>query len=101
MVKPQMWNRYAYALNNPLRFIDPTGEVVALANLSSEDRSQLLLDLNAFTGNEYGVNKNGELTVINYGQNASATADGVPRFGDRGNSNVWRDLKQWERRHLR
>jgi hypothetical protein len=24
---PQSWNRYSYTLNNPLRYIDPTGEV--------------------------------------------------------------------------
>jgi RHS repeat-associated protein len=24
---PQTWNRYSYVLNNPLRFIDPTGEL--------------------------------------------------------------------------
>jgi RHS repeat-associated protein len=24
---PQTWNRYTYGLNNPLRFIDPTGEL--------------------------------------------------------------------------
>ncbi|HEV7920538.1 MAG TPA: RHS repeat-associated core domain-containing protein [Thermoanaerobaculia bacterium] len=72
--QPQQWNRYSYALGNPLSLVDPSGEVVALADLTPEDRNQLLTDLNAFTGNEYGVNNDGELTVISYGANASPTA---------------------------
>jgi hypothetical protein len=47
---------------------------IDLASLTPDERNQLLRDLNAFTGNEYGVNKHGELTMINYGQNASTTA---------------------------
>lgn len=31
--RPQSLNRYAYALNNPLKFVDPTGEFVFLAIL--------------------------------------------------------------------
>jgi RHS repeat-associated protein len=28
LVNPQLWNRYAYGLNNPLRYVDPDGRCI-------------------------------------------------------------------------
>ena len=30
-INPQSWNRYAYTFNNPLKYVDKTGEIVDLA----------------------------------------------------------------------
>lgn len=38
---PQQFNRYAYALNNPLRFLDPTGERLQLSGDVNEAQKQL------------------------------------------------------------
>jgi len=45
--KPQLWNRYSYALNNPLVFVDPTGEDVSIAltflgALSEQQKAELI-----------------------------------------------------------
>jgi len=61
---PISFNRYTYSLNNPLRYIDPNGEKVKLTSLKPEQQRQLLSELNALTGNVYGIDEEGYLVLI-------------------------------------
>jgi RHS repeat-associated protein len=71
---PQSWNRFAYVQGNPLKYVDPEGEVVCMAGLTEEQQHELLTKLNQFTGNTYGADENGNLVLISTGDNSSATA---------------------------
>jgi RHS repeat-associated protein len=48
---PQSWNLYAYARNNPLIYIDPTGEAIELLG-DEEERKKALKLLQQGVGNE-------------------------------------------------
>jgi RHS repeat-associated protein len=36
LVNPQKWNKYAYGLNNPFRYVDPDGRQEAVAGIAAE-----------------------------------------------------------------
>jgi RHS repeat-associated protein len=61
LANPQRWNRYAYGLNNPLKWVDRDGRDVSIAvqftgNWSSQDRSSVVGRIASWYG-EQGVGK--------------------------------------------
>jgi len=52
--QPQQWNRYAYAINNPLLYVDPTGESIQLSN-DKDERERQLQALREAVGAEAGA----------------------------------------------
>lgn len=50
IANPQMWNRYTYALNNPLKYVDPTGKDVSIGisftgDWTDEQKKRVIADV--------------------------------------------------------
>lgn len=63
-------SRYAYANNNPVRYVDPTGKVVQLAN----EQKTLLGLINSRASNAFTVDKKGNLQSAGGGEDASKSS---------------------------
>lgn len=55
---PQSWNRYTYTQNNPLRYVDPTGEFQAPSEIA-DDLDDQLDELELFLSNQLPANATG------------------------------------------
>ena len=82
--QPQQWNRYSYAINNPLLFVDPTGESIRLSN-DPQERERQMQALREAVGPEAAA-----YLYVNQGTNADGSAnyyvgiyDHNPTNGDR------------------
>src|SRR5207253_2878934 len=51
---PQQWNRYGYAANNPLKYVDPSGELIELTGGTQAERDEALNELRFLVGKEAG-----------------------------------------------
>jgi hypothetical protein len=73
LVDPQQWNRYAYARNNPLRYVDPDGRAIE----TPWDALNVGIGVASFAGNVAAGNVGGAV-VDALGIVYDATATAVP-----------------------
>lgn len=91
LADPQQINMYGYARNNPLKYIDPKGEDLNLAQLSEEDRQKLIAELQKKSGLQLNYNaKSGLLEIAGRLKGGSSTyREGLSALiGDKRTFNV-------------
>jgi RHS repeat-associated protein len=76
---PQTWNRYSYTLNNPLRYVDPTGLFTIGSGVSHDEEEQIIAAYDALVAAQ-GKLKAGSKAYNNIGR-------ALKRLGKPGEAN--------------
>ena len=99
---PQRWNRYAYSLNNPIKFVDPDGLDIVLADSNARAWAMHGYMMSARFRTEFNLAKNNpnvQLTLKSGGEQGSdVDAKGKPKVTSglttfKGDGTVVREFK--------
>jgi len=74
LVDPQRWNRYAYARNNPLRYVDPDGRVLILSGSQTAQTQATAIANSGLFGQQLIIAANGVASLQGTGQQGPPTA---------------------------
>ena len=76
LVRPEQWNAYIYAINNPLRYRDPSGEKVELQGKTDAERAAERQRIRNILGEERWK----LVSVSADGKTLSISAENIPKF---------------------
>jgi RHS repeat-associated protein len=78
--KPEQWNRYVYAINNPLKFVDPDGREIRInSSLTEKERNEILYHLQKLTRDKlnWQTDSKGNVNIVITKTNGGGTDAGT------------------------
>jgi RHS repeat-associated protein len=72
---PQTWNKYSYVLNNPLAFVDPTGEVLTVSGTKKDKQAFTDTANSGLFGKKAVVGDGGTVTLESTGEQGPPTPE--------------------------
>lgn len=72
---PQSWNRYSYAIDNPLKYVDPTGEYLSLSGTERAKQKAVKIANSGLFGQALEIDSSGNARLVDTGVQGPPTPE--------------------------
>ncbi len=72
---PQTWNRYSYAAGSPLKYVDPTGEILYFFGVGNDPDEVEKVANNTLVGVDLVIDANGNASLVTNNETGKPTAE--------------------------